>query len=172
MKNCTIKDIKSRYIIDSRGNPTVEADVYLSNGIFGRAAVPSGASTGDKEALELRDKDVIWCGKGVNQAINNINDYIKPNLIGMDCSDIQLIDNGGWHFSFLKDPQSIKHKIMSYSHQEYNTDEFTNTDLIKEKISKGKDLFNRDIKYEKISINDNFPKYIINNKEKFKDWIL
>ena len=61
MKNCTIKDIKSRYIIDSRGNPTVEADVYLSNGIFGRAAVPSGASTGDKEALELRDKDVIWC---------------------------------------------------------------------------------------------------------------
>ena len=93
MKNCTIKDIKSRYIIDSRGNPTVEADVYLSNGIFGRAAVPSGASTGDKEALELRDKDVIWCGKGVNQAINNINDYIKPNLIGMDFSDIQLIDN-------------------------------------------------------------------------------
>ena len=93
MKNCTIKDIKSRYIIDSRGNPTVEADVYLSNGIFGRAAVPSGASTGDKEALELRDKDVIWCGQGVNQAINNINDYIKPNLIGMDCSDIQLIDN-------------------------------------------------------------------------------
>ena len=93
MQNCTIKDIKSRYIIDSRGNPTVEADVYLSNGIFGRAAVPSGASTGDKEALELRDKDVIWCGKGVNQAINNINDYIKPNLIGMDCSDIQLIDN-------------------------------------------------------------------------------
>ena len=93
MKNCTRKDIKSRYIIDSRGNPTVEADVYLSNGIFGRAAVPSGASTGDKEALELRDKDVIWRGKGVNQAIYNINDYIKPNLIGMDCSDIQLIDN-------------------------------------------------------------------------------
>ena len=85
---------------------------------------------------------------------------------------MQIINNGGWHFSFLKDPQSIKHKIMSYSHQEYNTDEFTNTDLIREKISKGKDLFNRDIKYEKISINDNFPKYIINNKEKFKDWIL
>ena len=85
---------------------------------------------------------------------------------------MQIINNGGWHFSFLKDPQAIKHKIMSYSHQEYNTKEFTNTDLIKEKISKGKDLFNRDIKYEKISINDNFPKYIINNKEKFKDWIL
>jgi len=91
------------------------------------------------------------------------------NIFG---NKMQIINNGGWHFSFLKDPQSIKHKIMSYSHQEYNTDEFTNTDLIKEKISKGKDLFNRDIKYEKISINDNFPKYIINNKEKFKDWIL
>ena len=91
------------------------------------------------------------------------------NIFG---NKMQIINNGGWHFSFLKDPQSIKHKIMSYSHQEYNTDEFTNTDLIKEKISKGKDLFDRDIKYEKISINDNFPKYIINNKEKFKDWIL
>ena len=91
------------------------------------------------------------------------------NIFG---NKMQIINNGGWHFSFLKDPQSIKHKIMSYSHQEYNTDEFTNTDLIKEKISKGKDLFNRDIKYEKISINENFPKYIINNKEKFKDWIL
>ena len=91
------------------------------------------------------------------------------NIFG---NKMQIINNGGWHFSFLKDPQSIKNKIMSYSHQEYNTDEFTNTDLIKEKISKGKDLFNRDIKYEKISINENFPKYIINNKEKFKDWIL
>ena len=93
MKNCTIKDIKSRYIIDSRGNPTVEADVYLSNGIFGRAAVPSGASTGDKEALELRDKDIAWCGKGVHEAIKNIQNDIKPHLIGMDCTDIESIDN-------------------------------------------------------------------------------
>ena len=60
-----IKDIKSRFILDSRGNPTVEADVLLENGFMGRAAVPSGASTGDKEALELRDQLPQWGGKGV-----------------------------------------------------------------------------------------------------------
>ncbi len=86
--------------------------------------------------------------------------------------DIQLIDNGGWHFSFLKDPESIKNKIISYSHQEYNTKEFTNTDLIREKISSGEDLFNRNINYKKININNDFPDYIVKNKELFKDWIL
>ena len=93
MNNSNIKDIKSRYILDSRGNPTIEAEVYLENGIFGRAAVPSGASTGDKEALELRDNQTAWCGKGVTQAIENINKYITPNLIKMDCLDIATIDN-------------------------------------------------------------------------------
>ena len=72
MANNLIKNIQSRYIIDSRGNPTVEVDIYLKNGILGRAAVPSGASTGDKEALELRDKSEHWNGKGVDQAIKNI----------------------------------------------------------------------------------------------------
>ncbi len=86
--------------------------------------------------------------------------------------DIQLINNGGWHFSFLKDPVSIKNKIISYSHQEYNTKEFTNTDLIREKISSGEDLFNRNINYKKININNDFPDYIVKNKELFKDWIL
>ena len=63
MNNYIIKDIKSRFIIDSRGNPTVEAEIYLNNGAMGRSAVPSGASTGDKEALELRDKRSSWDGK-------------------------------------------------------------------------------------------------------------
>ena len=127
--------------------------------------------------LNISDGD--WAGTRICQKkylrspqwLRNFKLKRKPfwNIFG---NKMQIINNGGWHFSFLKDPQSIKHKIMSYSHQEYNTDEFTNTDLIKEKISKGKDLFNRDIKYEKISISDIFPKYIINNKEKFKDWIL
>tara|TARA_B100000575_G_C23077728_1_gene620831 strand:- start:51 stop:842 length:792 start_codon:yes stop_codon:yes gene_type:complete len=85
---------------------------------------------------------------------------------------IQIIENGGWHFSFLKDPASIKKKIKSYSHQEYNTEEFTNTDLIKEKISTGQDLFKRKINYEKINIDDSFPEYIIKNKKMFKNWIL
>ena len=86
--------------------------------------------------------------------------------------EIQLINDGGWHFSFLKDPESIKKKIISYSHQEYNTKEFTNTDLIKKKISSGEDLFQRKIKYKKINIDNTFPEYIVKNKEMFKDWIL
>jgi len=85
---------------------------------------------------------------------------------------MQIINNGGWHFSFLKDPESIRNKIISYSHQEYNTKEFTNTDLIKKKISMGEDLFQRKIKYKKIEIDDSFPEYIFKNKGKFKDWIL
>ena len=87
-----IKDIKARFILDSRGNPTIEADVILSNNIKGRAAVPSGASTGDKEALELRDKSPAWNGQGVNKAIANINNQIKPALIGQSVLDIQQID--------------------------------------------------------------------------------
>ena len=86
-------------------------------------------------------------------------------------TNIQLIKNGGWHFSFLKDPNSIRKKIISYSHQEYNTSDFTNIENIKKKISSGEDLFQRKIRYEKIDIDDSFPKYIVNNKEKFKDWI-
>jgi len=85
---------------------------------------------------------------------------------------VQLIKDGGWHFSFLKDPKSIRDKIIAYSHQEYNTKEFTDINLINKKISLGKDLFERNIKYKKILIDDTFPEYIIKNKEKFKDWIL
>lgn len=86
--------------------------------------------------------------------------------------NIQVINNGGWHFSFLKNPESIKKKIMSYSHQEYNKEEFTNVKLIKEKISLGQDLFQRKISYKKIDIDETFPDYIVSNKKMFKDWIL
>ena len=85
---------------------------------------------------------------------------------------VQLIKNGGWHFSFLKDPESIKNKIISYSHQEYNTKKFTDIDLIKKKIALGEDLFERKINYKKIVIDESFPEYIINNKEMFKNWII
>ena len=93
MQSNNIKDIQARFVLDSRGNPTVEADVILDNGTLGRSSVPSGASTGDKEALELRDKDTAWCGKGVNQAIANIHNDIKPQLKGQLCHDIENIDN-------------------------------------------------------------------------------
>ena len=89
-----IKDIKAREILDSRGNPTVEVDVVLENGILARAAVPSGASTGEREALEMRDNDKArFCGKGVLNAVINVNEKIKPEIIGMDVSKQEEIDN-------------------------------------------------------------------------------
>ena len=88
-----IKDIKAREILDSRGNPTVEVDVILENGVMGRAAVPSGASTGIREALELRDKDPKrFEGKGVLQAVSNVNTIIRPALIGKKADQLS-IDN-------------------------------------------------------------------------------
>jgi len=87
-----ITDIRARYILDSRGNPTIEADVILSNNIVGRASVPSGASTGQFEALELRDKDNNFNGKHVLRAINNIDTKIKPLLLNMNINDIRAID--------------------------------------------------------------------------------
>lgn len=88
-----IKDIKAREILDSRGNPTVEVDVLLESGAKGRAAVPSGASTGSKEALELRDNDPKrYQGKGVIKAVNNVNTIIKGTLIGLESSNQRQID--------------------------------------------------------------------------------
>ena len=88
-----IKDIKAREILDSRGNPTVEVDVILESGIIGRASVPSGASTGSREAIELRDNDKNrYNGKGVLKAVNNVNTIIKEKLIGLDSLDQKLID--------------------------------------------------------------------------------
>ena len=88
-----IVDLKAREVIDSRGNPTVECDVYLSSGAMGRASVPSGASTGVREALELRDGDKgRFGGKGVLKAVSNVNEIIKPKLCGMAGDDQVLID--------------------------------------------------------------------------------
>ncbi|MFZ1812254.1 MAG: phosphopyruvate hydratase [Candidatus Saccharimonadales bacterium] len=89
----TIKTITARQILDSRGNPTVEADVHVADGSMGRAAVPSGASTGSGEALELRDGGAAYGGKGVRKAVANICDIIAPKLIGMDASDQRTIDH-------------------------------------------------------------------------------
>ena len=89
----TIKQIKAREVLDSRGNPTVEADVILSNGTLGRSIVPSGASTGQREALELRDGDKNrYLGKGVINAVNIVNNEINDALVGMSISNQQAID--------------------------------------------------------------------------------
>ncbi|MGC9354140.1 MAG: phosphopyruvate hydratase [Mariniphaga sp.] len=89
-----ISDIKAREILDSRGNPTIEVEVLLESGAFGRAAVPSGASTGENEALELRDGDKNrYLGKGVLKAVENVNNVIAKELVGMDGTDQVAIDN-------------------------------------------------------------------------------
>src|SRR5881296_3901557 len=88
-----IYDIQAREILDSRGNPTVEADVLLVGGAVGRAAVPSGASTGEHEALELRDGDKErYLGKGVSQAVRNVSEKIRPALQGVDALDQLTVD--------------------------------------------------------------------------------
>ena len=88
-----IVDIIAREVLDSRGNPTVEADVLLESGVMGRAAVPSGASTGEREAIELRDGDASrYLGKGVMQAVENVNTEISEALIGLDAEEQAFID--------------------------------------------------------------------------------
>ena len=90
----TIDDVVARQILDSRGNPTVEVDVYLKSGVMGRAAVPSGASTGAHEAVEMRDGDKSkYLGKGVLNAVANVNDKIQPELLEMDAREQVHIDN-------------------------------------------------------------------------------
>jgi enolase len=91
--NSTIIDVHARQILDSRGNPTVEVDIKLADGSFGRAAVPSGASTGMHEACELRDEDTgRYLGKGVTQAVANVNDVLAPEILGMDAIDQLRLD--------------------------------------------------------------------------------
>ena len=88
----TITNIHARQILDSRGNPTIEVDVHTEMGAFGRAAVPSGASTGEFEAVELRDGGDLFMGKGVMKAVNNVNKIIAEELLGVDVAQQNLID--------------------------------------------------------------------------------
>jgi len=88
----TIAEIHARQIFDSRGNPTVEVDVITDNGVLGRAAIPSGASTGEHEAVELRDGGNDYMGKGVLKAVSNVNDIIRDELLGHSIFEQNLID--------------------------------------------------------------------------------
>ena len=97
-----IVDVRGREIIDSRGNPTVEADVLLDSGVVGRAAVPSGASTGSREAVELRDGDAKrYGGKGVRKAVGHVNGALRDVCVGLDAQDQHGLDaqadRGGRH---------------------------------------------------------------------------
>src|ERR1700761_7006881 len=93
MSTTKITRVRARQILDSRGNPTVEADVVLETGAFGRAAVPSGASTGEHEALELRDGDKSrYLGKGVLNAVENVNKAVAQVVLGLDAADQTALD--------------------------------------------------------------------------------
>lgn len=108
MDYLTIEKVIGREIIDSRGNPTVEAEVYLADGTVGRGAAPSGASTGEFEALELRDNDKNrFGGKGVTKAVNNINTIINDVLYGVDASDIYAVDKAMIEADGTKDKSNI-----------------------------------------------------------------
>ena len=86
--------------------------------------------------------------------------------------DLQIIQNGGWHFSYLQSPELLVKKINSFSHGEHNTSEFNIEEKIKQKIIEKKNIFNLDYVYKKVEIDSTFPKYILENKEKLKDWII
>jgi beta-1,4-mannosyl-glycoprotein beta-1,4-N-acetylglucosaminyltransferase len=83
-----------------------------------------------------------------------------------------IVKNGGWHFSFLLSPDDIKYKIESFAHSEFNNSKFNNIDKIKSSIENNHDLFDRNLEYKKVAIDSSYPKYILENKDKFKDWII
>ncbi len=128
----------------------------------------------------LNITDNFWAGTKICQKKNlispqwlrNIKTQKRPFWKFFKDKEPQLIENGGWHFSFLKKPEEIKNKIISYSHQEFNKKEFTNTMNIEKRIIDGKDLFDRDIIYKKIEVDKTFPEYVFKNKEKLRNWII
>ncbi len=92
---CEILDAVAREIVDSRGNPTIEVDIYLSTGDLGRASAPSGASTGEREAIELRDGDKKrYRGKGVLKAVENVNNIIAPEILDLDAVEQRREQDG------------------------------------------------------------------------------
>ena len=108
MNYLEIEKVIGREILDSRGNPTVEAEVYLADGTIGRGCAPSGASTGEFEALELRDDDKArYLGKGVTKAVNNINTIINDVLVGKDASDIYAVDKAMIEADGTKDKSNL-----------------------------------------------------------------
>ncbi len=128
----------------------------------------------------LNSTDGYWTGTKIcekknlrsPQWLRNIKIKKRPFWKFFSNKQPQLIENGGWHFSFLKDSQSIQNKIAIYAHQEFNTPKFNKIKHIEEKIRKREDLFDREIKYEVINIDDTFPEYILKNKNKFINWII
>ena len=128
----------------------------------------------------LNTSDEYWMGTKICQKkylkspqwLRNIKTKKRPFWKFYKPKEPQLIFDGGWHFSFLKKPKDISKKIKSYAHQEFFKDEFVDENKIAERIQNNIDLFNRDIRYKKVKIDESFPNYISNNKFMFKEWII
>jgi len=128
--------------------------------------------------LNITDK--YWMGTKICQKkylkspqwLRNIKTKKRPFWKFYKPKEPQLIFDGGWHFSFLKKPKDISRKIKSYAHQEFFKDEFIDEKKITERIQRSVDIFDRNIQYKKIKIDESFPNYILSNKSMFKDWII
>ena len=128
--------------------------------------------------LNITDK--YWMGTKICQKkylkspqwLRNIKTKKRPFWKFYKPKEPQLIFDGGWHFSFLKNAKDISKKIKSYAHQEFYKDKFVDEEKIANRIENKKDIFDRNIKYEKVEIDQSFPEYIINNKSMFKEWII
>ena len=128
--------------------------------------------------LNITDK--YWMGTKICQKkylrspqwLRNIKTKKRPFWKFYKPKEPQLIFDGGWHFSFLKKPEGISKKIKSYSHSEYNKPEFTDEKKIEERIKNRVDIFDRNYKYEKIELDETFPKYILDNLHKYQDWLI
>ena len=124
--------------------------------------------------------DSLWAGTKIcikkdlksPQWLRNLKLKKKPFWKIFKDNQPQIIDNAGWHFSFLKTPKEIKKKIISYSHQEFNKDTFTDEKNIVNRITERKDLFDRNIDYKPIKIDKTFPEFVYKNQQYFKDWII
>ena len=106
------------------------------------------------------------------QWLRNIKTKKRPFWKFYKPKEPQLISDGGWHFSYLKKPENISKKIRSFAHQEFNQDKFTNVKNIKKRVNEHSDIFGRNYRYKKIEINEDFPKYILENRSKFNEWII
>ena len=131
--------------------------------------------------LNIINADEVWygskiCVKKFLKSPNWLRYKIKPKKYPFYRIDkprpAQIIENGGWHFSFLKTPGGIAKKLNSYAHKEYNKPEFKDEKTIGEKIKNKKDLFNRKVVLQRVDIDETYPGYILNNKNKYKEWIL
>ena len=173
-KNCNPNDLIMISDIDEIPNPERirEFDIKKKYACFLQKNFQS--------KLNLRNvTDEYWMGTKICQKkylkspqwLRDIKTKKRPFWKFYKPQEPQLIVDGGWHFSFLKKPNSIKNKIISYSHQEFNKEEFVNIKNIENKISQGKDLFDRKISYKIVPVDKSYPEYIYKNIDIFKDWI-